>query len=167
LAYTVVAGPAVEAPYHELFADGGLEAARWVADHSDPYDVVATNVHCASPFAAKCDNRNFWVAAFTERRVVIEGWGYTQPTRDDTSEGTSATHTAPPDPERLRINDEAFRRPSAATVGQLVDTYDVKFLFVDKQYPVRLRALKQLSGVVRRVFHNENYAVFKVVSRGG
>ena len=90
---------------------------------------MATNAHCRKPAAKLCDNRNFWISAYTERRIVIEGWGYTQATNGDYSADMRNAYIPAPDPERLKINDAAFLHPSAETVSRLVDLYDVKFLF--------------------------------------
>jgi hypothetical protein len=147
------------------FAPGAIAAGNWIADHSDPHDIVATNVHCRRPKTAWCDNRSFWVAAFTERRVVVEGWGYTAGTNDEFSIESRNAMIPIPDADRLVINDEAFLDPSEATVGRLVDTYDVRFLFVDKTYPVDLRGLRALDSMLHLTFHSKNEAIFKVLGQ--
>ncbi len=144
------------------FAPGGVQAATWIRDHSDDYDIVATNAHCRKPAAKKCDNRNFWMAAYTERRIVIEGWGYTQATNGDYSADTRNAYIPTPDPLRLKINDAAFQHPSVATVSRLVDLYDVKFLLVSKSYPVDLDGLNSVKSLLTRTYANKNYAVFQV-----
>jgi hypothetical protein len=57
----------------------GMEAARWLRDHSAPSDVVLTNALCrnGATVVSACDNRNFWVTAYSERRTLVSGWGYT------------------------------------------------------------------------------------------
>ncbi|MDP9319313.1 MAG: hypothetical protein M3O94_09655 [Actinomycetota bacterium] len=144
------------------FAPGGVQAATWIADNSGRYDIVATNVHCRKPVAPKCDNRNFWVSAYTERRIVIEGWGYTQATNGDYSDEGRNAYIPAPDPERLRINDAAFTHPTAETVDRLVNTYDVEFLFVSKHYPADLPGLNALKDLLTRTYVNKNYVVFQV-----
>jgi hypothetical protein len=144
------------------FAPGGVEAATWIADHSDRYDVVATNVHCRKPAEPRCDNRNFWVSAYTERRIVIEGWGYNQVTNDNYTDQPSNADIPAPYPQRLRINDAAFTHPTTATVERLVKAYDVKFLFVSKKYPADLTGLNALKQLLTRTYHNKNYVVFQV-----
>ncbi len=55
-------------------------AAQWIRDHSEADDLVVTNVFCSNGATTRvrtCDNRTFWVAAYTERRTVLSGWGYT------------------------------------------------------------------------------------------
>lgn len=144
------------------FAPGGVQAATWVADHSDRYDVIATNVHCRKPGTTKCDNRNFWISAYTERRVVIEGWGYTSTTNSAYSDEARNAFIPAPDPERLKINDAAFTHPTVETVNRLVDTYDVRYLFVSKRYRVDVQALSDLDKILTRTYQSKNYAVFKV-----
>ncbi|MBA2558725.1 MAG: hypothetical protein H0V07_02360 [Propionibacteriales bacterium] len=166
LIYDTVTRRAVPHPSPRAqFAPGGVAAATWIANHSDRYDIVATNVHCRVPRARRCDNRNFWVAAYTERRIVIEGWGYTATTNSGYSEGEANAYIPNPDPERLKINDEPLRHPSAQTVGRLVNSYDVKYLFVSKQYPADIPGLNELQGLLVKKFHNDHYAVFKVLDR--
>jgi hypothetical protein len=144
------------------FAPGGVQAATWINDHSDSYDIVATNVHCRRPDAKNCDNRNFWIAAYTERRIVIEGWGYTELTNSSFAGEVSNASIPTPDPERLKMNDAAFEHPSTQTVQRLVDTYDVKFLFVSKKYPVDLPGLNALKSLLTRTYVNQNYVVYQV-----
>ncbi|QNE18723.1 hypothetical protein F1D05_13395 [Kribbella qitaiheensis] len=58
--------------------DGGAEAARYIRDHSAVTDRLATNSHCMPAYdPARCDTRNFWLSAYAERRVLVEGWAYT------------------------------------------------------------------------------------------
>lgn len=108
-----------------------IAAARWLRDHSDPTDVVATNRHCASPVWVECDSRRFAVAAYTERQVLVEGWAYTRswslsPPRVDEPD----VYRYFTDPERLAVNDAVFDDPSPATVSALGDI-GVDWLFVD------------------------------------
>ena len=42
---------------------GTVEAGRWLRDHSNPSDLVATNVHCLSPTRDECLNAHFAVSA--------------------------------------------------------------------------------------------------------
>ena len=141
------------------FATGGLAAAAHIAHHSSPDEIVATNVHCSSPQGAKpqskrCDHRNFWIAAYTERRIVVEGWDYTAPARD--------AFPGIPDPDRLAINDAAFEQPSPKTVGRLVEIYDVSWLFVSKKYSVDISGLRRLHRLLDLSFENNHYLVFRV-----
>ncbi|MGH3472623.1 MAG: hypothetical protein ACRDPG_11345, partial [Nocardioidaceae bacterium] len=148
---------------HPLFAKGGFTAAKFVAKHAGIDDVLATNVHCMKPKAKHCDNRNFWISAYTQRRIVVEGWGYTAPTTANYIKGVRNGFIPMPFPKRLAVNDAAVEHPSKASIDRLVKLYDVKWLFVSKAYPVDLTRLNELTGVVRKAFHNPNYAVFKII----
>jgi hypothetical protein len=145
-----------------LFAKGGVDAAEWVEAHSDPYDVLATNVHCAQPHKKECDNRNFWISAETERRIVVEGWGYTRATNDARTSGRAAKLPIP-DKKRLRINDALFDRPSEETLRALVGAYDVSWLFVSKEYPADLDGLRNMDGMLERTYTNRHYVVYRVL----
>ncbi len=164
-AYDTVTRRAIPEPdYPPLFAAGGVLAAEYIEAHSGVHDIVATNVHCLRPPGVpKCDNRNFWISANTERRVVIEGWGYTAQTNENFVSGLANALIPAPDQERLRINDAAFVRPSAQTINRLVDDYDPRWLFVSKLYPANLPRLDALDGsLLTKVFHDKNYVVFRI-----
>ncbi|NUS08096.1 MAG: hypothetical protein HOV97_36670, partial [Nonomuraea sp.] len=63
--------------YNTAMPRSRVLAARWVRDHSRPSDVLATNVHCGPvPYAGRCDPRSFWLSAYAERRVLVEGWTF-------------------------------------------------------------------------------------------
>ncbi|NUT42590.1 MAG: hypothetical protein HOV86_21640 [Thermoactinospora sp.] len=110
-------------------ARGALQAGRWLRQHSHPDDIVATNAHCRTG-GPVCDSRSFWVSAYTERRVLVEGWAYSSQTLART-ELFTVSHTRLPfwDQQRLRDNDEAFRDP--ARLPALRSKYGVKWLLVD------------------------------------
>ncbi len=162
---TVTQRPQPTPFYPALWAEGGVAAAEYIEKHSSVDDIVATNVHCVKPKAKRCDNRNFWVAASTERRVVIEGWGYTAGTNENYVRGEANAFIPPPDPQRLRLNDAAFTKPSKQTVQALVDAYDPSWLFVSKKYPADVKGLRALDGsVLTETYANTNYIVFKINS---
>jgi len=131
---TVLASPINGKPLSDLTVPGdGIDVARWLRDHSDPDDLVATNVHytcypghytcdprhytCYPRLDNACDTRSYWVSAYSERRILVEGWG------------TSGTPFW--DPSLLAANDMAFTDPSAAAVAKLRDAYGVHWLFAD------------------------------------
>jgi hypothetical protein len=123
---TILASPINGKPISGLAIPGdGIDAARWLRDHSDPDDLVATNLHCTSysPLDTSCDARNFWVSAYSERHILVEGWADT--TRTSTSDAPFW------DPSLLAANDAAFTDPSAAAVAKLRDEYGVHWLFAD------------------------------------
>jgi hypothetical protein len=66
-------------PSQDIEADG-VRAATWIGAHSGPDDVIVTNALCtngSSRTVGVCVNRTFWVAAYSERRTLVSGWGYT------------------------------------------------------------------------------------------
>jgi hypothetical protein len=149
--------------YPAMFARGGVEAAQYIRDHSSPDEVVATNAHCLSPTDERCDNRNFWVSAYTERRIVIEGWGYNSLTASFANPAYNNAYIPTPYPERLAMNDAAFQYPSDETVGRLVDTYGVDWLFVSKEYPADIDGLDALPSLLAKRFEGKGYVVYEVI----
>ncbi len=145
-----------------LFAGGGVAAATYIRDNSPTGDIVATNVHCADPKVRRCDNRSFWVTAYTERRSVVEGWGYTAATNSGASDDVRNAYKPIPDPERLAINDAAFTDPSDESISRLRDTYGADWLFVSKKYEADLVGLRN-SDLLEIRFRNQNYVVYKVL----
>jgi hypothetical protein len=104
-------------------------AARWVRDNSRPEDVVATNVHCiegsVTAVPPDCDARSFWLSAYAERSVLVEGWSFAP---------RVAGVWAPTfwDEGVLRLNDEAFTNPTEAGLRELRERYHVRYLVVDR-----------------------------------
>lgn len=113
------------------------EAAQWLRDHSGQHDLVATNVHCRNVVTAMhCDARAYWVSALTERRVLIESWGYTDEAQTAAGKGGIAAVNQPYQDQPLyRINEEVFNRPSAAGVSALREN-GVRYLFGDSRASV-------------------------------
>lgn len=130
-------------------AAGGINAARWLRAHSSQDDLVATNAHCASPNESVCVARNFWMAGFSERQFLVEGWSYISRWSIGEHPPADENVTVGPfwDPTRLRINDAAFTQPSAATVEALHQRYGVRWLFVDNRFPVDLAGLEKVATV--------------------
>ena len=139
---------------------GGIQAARWLRDHSDPDAIVATNAHCRIPNGHPCDHRTTWISGFTERQMLIEGWSYTS--RTDT-EGKKQGHTTPYvdywKPRVLADNDRVFQHPTKAAVARLHDHYGVDWLFADKRAGVDMAGLQR---VAKLRYRNGSYAVFEI-----
>ncbi len=75
-----------------------IAAARWLRDNSAPSDLVATNLHCLPQrgTSTACDARHFWVSAYSERHVLVEGWAYTTwppPTRWSMASATARSRS--------------------------------------------------------------------------
>jgi hypothetical protein len=131
-----------------------VEAARWVRDHSRPNDVLATNSHCLpwGPDVA-CDPRVFWLSAYAERSVLVEGWGFAPRTQ---SQGTSAAFWKP---EVLELGDRAIAEPTPAALDQLYRSYGVRFLVVDRGVSAEGPELRQLAD---QRFDNGAIAVYQI-----
>lgn len=114
-------------------APGAVEAGRWIRAHSDPDDLVATNVHCRHEYMGNCDNRHFWIAAYTERRVLVEGWGYTV-TSNRNIGGRPWYYVPFWRQDVLADNDRVFTDPTPANADRLRDRYGVRWLFVDERF---------------------------------
>jgi hypothetical protein len=113
-----------------LMPRGTRVAGRWLRDHSGPDDLVATNVHCRQP---GCTNLHLWFSAFTERRFLVEGWGFTDKANGWRRDGGPSSRYAPFwDGAKLADNDEIFRSPSRAAADRLRQRYGVRWLFVDE-----------------------------------
>ncbi len=107
---------------------GALTAGRWLRDHSNPGDTVATNSHCRLQVTG-CDSRDFWLAAYSERRIVVEGWSYTEPAFEsgDLWAGTLSRSKFWDQP-LLRANDAVFYHPTAENVAAFTHAHHVHWL---------------------------------------
>lgn len=124
----------VAAPH--AFGADQVRAARWLRDASAPDDVVVTNRHCARANQDPCDPRRFFVAAFTERQVLVEGWAYTPrwsttPDAPDVGETEGRFFRPFWDEERLSLNDDFFTEGGAAAADRLWQA-GVRWAFEDR-----------------------------------
>jgi hypothetical protein len=112
-------------------------AARWVRDHSGPSDVLATNVHCqpVTYLGAGCDARVFWLSAYSERRVLIEGWMFAP--RLAGAQGPFW------DQELFQLNEAAIADPTPERLAELRDRYGVRWLVVEGDPSPRLAELAE------------------------
>lgn len=112
----------------EAMPPGAVEAGRWLREHSDPHDVVATNSHCRRDVPG-CDSRDFWLAAYSERQIVVEGWSYTEPAFETGGlwDGTLARSTFWDQP-LLAANDAVFYQPNARNVAAFTAQHHVRWL---------------------------------------
>lgn len=129
---------------------GGIEAARYVRAHSDPDELFATNEHCRLPRTTPCRTTAHWMSAWTERRAVIEGWGYT-PRANASGDSIPEATTSPYwDPELLALNDRVFLNPSREALDALIRRFPVRWLLVDRRFPADVAGLRELLPVSRR-----------------
>ncbi|MFF0266581.1 hypothetical protein [Kribbella sp. NPDC004536] len=106
-------------------------AAQWLRRNSKPGELVATNAHCIIQRDGVCDSRHFWLAALSERPVLIEGWSYSnQANRIALANDGNPSLIPYWKPEALAANDAAFKAPSATTIDRLKQA-GVRWLYAD------------------------------------
>jgi hypothetical protein len=137
--YKSIQHPNGGAYFNVLLPRSRVDAARWVRDHSRPDDVIATNGHCLPSTIGGCDPRVFWLSAYSERSVLVEGWGF--------APRMQVPGTAPGfwDPALLARNDVAFSAPTAAGLAALYRADHVRFLVVDRTVSVESNTLRDLA----------------------
>jgi hypothetical protein len=145
--------------YHTTVGLAQANATRWLRDNSDPAELVATNVHCVLPAPKECWHLNFYVSAFSERRLLVESWAYEQ----HTDEVSSATGAFPPtvdfqDPTTLAMNDAAITAPSPEAIAY-IRTRGVRWLYVDRAYG---RESPQLGQYATVRYDNERIAIYRL-----
>ncbi|MFB9183583.1 hypothetical protein ACFFX1_36100 [Dactylosporangium sucinum] len=116
----------------QIVGEGTLEAGRWLRDHSDADDLVATNAHCLM-WEGKCSDLHFSMTAYSERRMLVEGWGFSTTAHEEAARlGEWVGYIPYWRPEILADNDAVFKDPTAENVATLRDRYGVRWLFVDE-----------------------------------
>jgi hypothetical protein len=124
--------------YHVRVTPEQAQAARWVRGHSSPDDMVATNVHRVSPQPDPSWSLSYWVPGFTERRVLIGSWGYSNRAVET---GQISTFW---DPDLLSHNDAAIYATSPADVVWL-RAHGVRWVLVDRRYGAESPELARLT----------------------
>jgi hypothetical protein len=128
-----------------------VDAARWARDHSRPNDVLATNVHCVKG-KKKCDSREFWLSAYAERSVLVEGWGFAPRVM-------VASSSQFWDPQLLAFNDKAFTDPTPAILSTMHIRHHVRYLVVDRQVG---QESPRLAALATQRFDNGRMAVYEL-----
>jgi hypothetical protein len=129
-----------------------VDAARWVRDHSARTDVIATNVHCISGEVPEpCDSRSFWLSAYAERPVLVEGWGFSP-------RQAKVGLTPFWDPALLSLNDAAFSDPTPSTLESLRGR-GVRWLVVDRAVFMESPVLRSLA---EPAYDNGRLAVYRL-----
>lgn len=144
----------------DIIGPGGIAAARFVRAHSQPDELIATNAHCIGLPVPDCDRRNFWIAAYAERRVLVEGWAYIDPlvVGLPSTDLNNSAYLPFWDPELLAANDAAITDPSPETIAALRDEHGVDWLVVDRRYRADLPGIRRELGQPR--FKRGLYSVF-------
>ncbi|WP_156056348.1 hypothetical protein [Streptosporangium roseum] len=143
----------------QMIPRNALTAGRWLRAHSDPDDLVATNTHCRWGFENPCDSREFWGAALTERRVLVEGWAFTPTNHRQWRRGLTTEYLPFWDHERIQLNDAAFQSPSTASIQRLRARYGVRWLFVDER---QMSPHHGIGDAATLRFRSGDYAVYQV-----
>src|SRR5690606_31851683 len=110
------------------------DSARWIRDHSGVDDLVATNRHCTAAQGDPCDPRRFFVAAYSERQVLVEGWAYTSSWLKTPEGDEGRVHRPFWNPSLLAANDGFFQAPNEES-ARIMKDLGVDWLFVDKTVP--------------------------------
>lgn len=136
-------------------------AALWLNAHSDPDDIVVTNVFCSPPgFQPRCQHNSFWVAGLTGRRLVLGGWSYTARNLTESSAaGVAYKRYRSPWPERLRLSLAAVRRPSPPILARLQDNYAARWIFADRRATAVSPRLAELADLQYR---NEDVVIYEL-----
>jgi len=115
-----------------IVSAGTEQAGRWLREHSSPDDLVATNAHCLM-WDGRCSDLHFSMTAYSERRMLVEGWGFTTTAHQQAAKLDTWVGYVPYwKPQILADNDAVFDAPSARSVALLRDHYRVRWLFVDE-----------------------------------
>ena len=141
--------------------ESGIEVARWIREHTDPGDLLATNAHTTLPTSQ--DVLAFWLAAYSERRILVESWGYTPRHNARVVEmDRGYNEVGFWDPAKLATNDQVFESPNIAAVTRLREKYGVRWLILDRRFGGDESGLDV---VARSVFKEGDYAVYTVEPR--
>lgn len=135
-------------------------AATWLRDNTPPRSVVATNVHCTGlDQGPNCDARSFWVGGFSERPVLIEGWGYTDAAHlAHGQDGYRYSNQPFEDRELYELNRSAFTQPSDEVMDRLADR-GVEWLFADRR---RGPVSDEIGRYADEVLRTEDVVVYRV-----
>lgn len=128
---------------------------RWIEGHTDEDAVLAVD-NLRTPTTRIYAPLYFYVAAFAERRTLMQGWEYT-------TRGAELGETAvgllekQPFPQRLRLEGAVFERASLPALRELQSRFDVTELVVDRETG---RATPRLSRIARLVYSNPAILVY-------
>jgi hypothetical protein len=144
----------------------GVAAARWIRDHSAPDTVVATNRHClvgqifpGSGPVTRCGVDSFWVSAWSERRVLVEGWGFSSRALTAEIENGRPYENQPFwDQPLLKANDGFFESPTREEAAFLCKR-GARFALLDRRYQPDL---PKLEPVAKLVYSNSDAEVYRL-----
>ncbi|WP_232828347.1 hypothetical protein [Kribbella monticola] len=111
-----------------------LAAARWLAKNSAPNDVVLANTYCrpAGPQRPGCDARGYIVSGIAGRRVLLEGWAYTQQGMANNGvNGIKYFFQPSPWLDRVELTHQALTAPTPQLLDRLRSQYGVRWIYAD------------------------------------
>jgi uncharacterized membrane protein len=125
------------------------EALRWIRDETPSGSVIAVNNHWIDPNRAAA--LAFDYSAFTERRVFLEGWAYSQRAFAEGYQKVGAGQVNP-FADRFRLNKAAFVHGDRRALRVMADRYGVRYLVIDEVngYRADLAALERAGRIVYR-----------------
>ncbi|GAA3526964.1 hypothetical protein GCM10022234_25280 [Aeromicrobium panaciterrae] len=143
-----------------------VEAERWLRDHSPHDAVIATNRHCGVEQVfpgdgprTDCNTVSFSVSAWTERRVLVEGWAFSTRTVQLQIENGIPYQRQPFwDQQLLADNDAFFADPTAAGAAELCRA-GATYAVLDRRYQPDLPSLEP---VARQLYATSDVEVYKL-----
>jgi hypothetical protein len=127
-----------------------VQAARWVRDHSLPGEVVATNSHCAR-LTRECGQADsFWLSAYSERTILLEGWAFAPRTM---ALGRSEFW----DQDLYRLNEDSFYSPTEQGLSRLKTAHGVRYLVAVRQVGAESSRLREMA---EAVYDNGQVAIY-------
>jgi hypothetical protein len=119
---TAIKNPALRSSERTGLTPGLLKGLEWIRDHTPADDVVAVS----NPGIFELE-----YAAFSERRIFLGGWGYSQRSKDEGFVDVSSGRINP-FAHRLALNEAAFGGPDPASLQTMRDRFGVRYLLVDR-----------------------------------
>ncbi|MEV4711261.1 hypothetical protein [Micromonospora sp. NPDC049374] len=116
-----------------VVTEAEMRAALWLNEHTDPDDLVATNVHCRPVRSTPhCDARAYWVTGLGGRRALVESWAYADATlAAHGRDGYRYPRQSAPDPALFGLNERIFTAPTPADLARLREAHGVRWLLAD------------------------------------
>lgn len=114
-----------------------VRAARYIRDHSGRKDIVMTNSHCAAVTndpSDGCDSRQFLVAAYSQRQVLVEGWTATPRSAALGPHGRDSITVPYWHQALLALNDGFIAKPTASAAADLWGR-GVRWIYADHRRP--------------------------------
>lgn len=141
-------------------------AALWLHTHSDPGDVIATNVFCLpTRYRPDCRHAAFWLAGLSGRPLFLGGWAYTEKNLTAYGRGGTVPYQRLPSPwpDRLRLSLAAVRAPSPAVVAAL-RRQGVRWIFADRRATVVSTRLAEFATLE---YSNTDVRIFRLAGKQG